>query len=489
MTQYLLALDQGTSSSRALLVDRGARVVARSGATFACHFPHPGWVEADANAIWETQRAAIDGVLSAAGVDLRSIAAIGITNQRETLVAWDKTSGEALAPAIVWQCRRSAPFCNSLEERGKAAWLQARTGLVIDPYFSASKMRWLLDNHPRIATLAERGELAFGTIDAWLIHRLTAGQAHLTDASNASRTQLMDLDRGAWDPALLDLYGIPASTLPRIVDSAGVVAQTDVAFGARIPIAGIAGDQQAALFGQGCVRPGMAKNTYGTGCFMLLHTGQRLHSQHGLLSTLAWQIGGVRSYALEGSVFMAGALVQWLRDGLGLIASSAESEALANAVDDNGGVHVVPAFTGLGAPHWNSSARGLITGLTRGTGRAHIVRAALEAVAWQNADVLRAMIADGASIDALRIDGGMTGNRFLCQFQADALGIPIACAAEPESTALGAALLAGIGIGWWPTPEATAALWRGREHYQPTWTAEQRAAASDAWIAAVRRAL
>jgi glycerol kinase len=487
----ILCLDQGTSSSRALLLDGQARVLASHSEAFDCSYPQPGWVEVDADLLWQTQLAAIRSVLAQAEVHAGQVDAIGITNQRETVVAWDRQSGAPLGPAIVWQCRRTEPWCAELRARGLGEEIRARTGLVIDPYFSASKMRWMLQQWPQAHALAAQGRLCFGTVDSWLVWQLCGGAAHLTDASNASRTMLYSLEAGDWDPWLLELFGIPRECLPTVVDSAGRLAQTDAAvFGAEVPIAGIAGDQQAALFGQACFAPGMAKNTYGTGCFLLLNTGAtRVDSRHGLLSTVAWQLDGQRTYALEGAVFVAGALIQWLRDGLGLIAHAGDSEALARSVADSAGVHVVPAFVGLGAPHWDADARGLICGLTRGSTRAHIVRAALEAVALQNVDLLDAMRADtGRDLAELRIDGGMSVNALLCQFQADVLGVPVCRPQQAESTALGAGLMAGLGIGLWRSLDEVAACWAGAQRYQPAMDPAERHQRLAAWRAAVARA-
>lgn len=466
----ILALDQGTSSSRALLFTADGTLIAQHGVPFALDYPQPGWVQVDGRVLWETQRQAIAGVLADAGVEAGRIAAIGLTNQRETVLAWDAASGEPLTPAIVWQCRRTTDACAALRARGVEDALRARTGLLADPYFSATKMAWLLEHTPGLRARAMRGDVRFGTVDAWLVWQLSGGAAHVTDASNASRTLLCNLATGAWDPWLTGLFEVPASSLPRIVDSSGVVAHTDPAVfaGARVPIAGMAGDQQAALFGQACFQPGMAKNTYGTGCFLLVNAGDTPPiSRSGLLGTIAWRLGGRLTYALEGSVFVAGALIQWLRDGLGVLQDAAESESLARSVDDNGGVVIVPALAGLGAPHWRPEARGMISGLTRGSTRAHIARAALEAVALQNADLLDCVMADGIPLAELRIDGGMTANDLLCQIQADVLDRPVARTAQRECSAFGAALLAGLGIGLWPDLAAVAALWRSGRRFEP----------------------
>lgn len=490
MPGYLLAIDQGTSSSRALLFDENANVLATHAVAFACQFPQPGWVEQDANALWKSQRDAVNGVLASANVNAGDVLAIGITNQRETVIAWDAETGEPLYNAIVWQCRRSAEFCAQLKAQGHEPDIRKRTGLVIDPYFSASKMRWLLDNVPAVQAAAQKDRLRFGTVDSWLIWKLSGGAQHLTDASNASRTQLYNLHNGDWDPVLLKLFGIPRTSLPRFVDSSGALAVVDAAhFGASIPITGIAGDQQAALFGQACFTSGMTKNTYGTGCFMLMNTGDQIvQSQHGLLSTVAWQRDGKRTYALEGSVFVAGALIQWLRDNLGLFEKASEVEALARQVQDNGGVYIVPAFTGLGAPHWDAEARGLICGLTRGSTKAHIARAALEAVAYQNVDLLRAMEADaGVPLSELRIDGGMAVNDLLCRFQSDVLQRTVTRPQVVESTARGAAMLAGLGIGLWSSLDAIASLWQAQRVFRPEMAPDLVQSVLNEWSLAVAR--
>ncbi|NQD35965.1 glycerol kinase GlpK [Permianibacter sp. IMCC34836] len=492
MSRYLLALDQGTSSSRALLFNENAEPVALHAVPFACQFPQPGWVEQDANLLWQTQRDAVLGVLDKAKLSARDILAIGITNQRETVMAWHRDSGMPLHNAIVWQCRRTSAFCEQLKAQGHEPDVRARTGLVIDPYFSASKMRWLLNEVPAVKAAAATGKLCFGTVDSWLVWQLSKGRAHLTDASNAARTQLYNIHSGDWDPVLLKLFGIPRETLPSIVDCSGPLAMTDASiFGAAIPITGMAGDQQAALFGQACFTPGMSKNTYGTGCFMLMNTGDQIvTSKHGLLSTVAWQLHGKRTYALEGSVFVAGALIQWLRDNLGLFEHASDVEALARQVPDNGGVYIVPAFTGLGAPYWDADARGLICGLTRGTSKAHIARAALEAVAYQSADLLGAMEADvGMPLPELRIDGGMAVDDLLCQIQADVLQRKVTRPQVTESTARGAAMLAGLGAGLWQTTDQLAALWQAERSFEPQQTAAAMAPRLAGWASAVRRAL
>ena len=423
---YILSIDQGTTSSRAVVFDRAGQPVAIAQREFAQHFPQPGWVEHDANEIWQTQLAVMQEALRRAGIAAAQVRAIGLTNQRETTVLWDRQTGEPVAPAIVWQDRRTVAHCEALQAAGLADKITRKTGLVLDAYFSGTKLAWLLDHVPGARARAERGELAFGTVDSWLVWKLTGGRVHATDPSNASRTLLFNLKKGDWDPELLTLLRIPAAVLPRVLPSCGVVAETDAALlGMSVPIAGWAGDQQAALFGQACFAPGMAKNTYGTGCFMLMNTGsQPVSSKHRLLSTVAWQGPAssehARAYALEGSVFMAGATVQWLRDGLQMIQSASDVEALAASVPDTGDVFLVPAFAGLGAPDWDGQARGTLLGMTRGTTRAHIARAALEAIALQTADVFQAMSADsGLQLKELRVDGGACRNNLLMQIQAD----------------------------------------------------------------------
>jgi glycerol kinase len=491
VARYILALDQGTTSSRSILFDARGHPVAVAQREFTQHFPQPGWVEHDADEIWATQAATIADVLAAARASRTDVVAIGITNQRETSVLWERASGRPVARAIVWQDRRTAESCDRLRAAGREAEVARCTGLTLDPYFSATKLAWLLERVPDGRQRAERGELAFGTIDSWLVWQLTQGRAHLTDVTNASRTLLLDLRTATWSQPMLELFDIPRACLPEIVPSSLPAATAPRALldGHAVPITGIAGDQQAALFGQACFRPGMAKNTYGTGCFMLMNTGtEPLASQHRLLSTIAWDCGG-RRYALEGSVFVAGAVVQWLRDGLGLIERSADVERLAASVADAGGVYVVPAFTGLGSPHWDPYARGTIVGLTRGTSAAHLARAALESIAFQSADVLDAMQADaGQPLVELRVDGGASANDLLMQFQADLLGVPVVRPAVTETTALGAAYLAGLGAGYWASAEEVAAQWRAERCFEPgpgrTGSADRRAE----WTRAVARA-
>ncbi|HEY9194552.1 MAG TPA: glycerol kinase GlpK [Methyloversatilis sp.] len=478
--RHILALDQGTTSSRALVFDTDARVCGMAQRELPQHYPQPGWVEHDAARIWSDTLACAREALMRAAVPADDIAAIGITNQRETVVLWERSTGQPVAPAIVWQDRRTSGICAQLKADGHESAMRTKTGLVLDPYFSASKIAWLLDHVPGARDRALRGELACGTMDSWLVWQLTGGRTHVIDLSNASRTQLLDIHTGQWDDTLLALFGIPRTLLPRVVRSSGVIAETDAAlFGRPLPIAGIAGDQQAALYGQGCTSAGLAKNTYGTGCFMLMHTGaQAIASHHGLLTTCAAQTSERIEYALEGGVFVTGALVQWLRDGLGLIARSGDIEMLAASVPDSGGVTIVPAFTGLGAPHWSPDARGAIYGLTRGSTRAHIARAALEAIALQTLDVMRAMEADaGEHLRELRVDGGGTANALLMQMQADLLGCPVRVAPGAETTALGAALLAARGVGAdMRAPDDSGHLFEPADRRQDALIAQWRAA-------------
>ncbi|MFN3861128.1 MAG: glycerol kinase GlpK [Roseateles sp.] len=482
--QALLALDQGTSSSRAMVFGRDGRLLAVAQRELTQHFPQPGWVEHDAREIWAGQLACAREAIAQAGV---TPAAIGITNQRETTVLWDRKTGEPLHRALVWQDRRTADFCEQLKAQGLEPRVHALTGLVLDPYFSATKLRWLLDHLPGARARAERGELAFGTVDSWLLWQLTGGAVHATDVSNASRTLLFDIHRGDWSEELLGLFGIPRALLPEVRPSAGLFGQA-TEFG--MPICGIAGDQQAALFGQAALRPGQAKNTYGTGCFLLMHTGaQARASAHGLVTTRAAQVDAVPQFALEGSVFVGGAVVQWLRDGLGLIRSSAEVQALAESVPDSGGVTLVPAFAGLGAPHWRADARGAIVGLTRGSGRGHIARAALESIAFQSAELLQAMRNDGAALTELRVDGGASANDLLMQFQADLLGIPVLRPRVIETTALGAALLAGVGAGVYASVEEIGAIWQLDRAFEPRMSRDEAGGRMAQWDRAVRQVL
>jgi glycerol kinase len=489
--RFVLALDQGTTSSRSILFDHSGRVAAMAQREFRQHFPQPGWVEHDASEIWATQSATVAEVLQRAQATPRDVAAVGITNQRETTVLWDRKTGEPLAPAIVWQDRRTAEICARLKAAGHEAEVAQRTGLLLDPYFSGTKLAWLLDQLPGARARAERGELAFGTIDSWLIYKLTAERRHATDVSNASRTLLLNLATGDWDPYMLELLRIPRAVLPQVLPSsigAGLEATID---GHSLPLSGIAGDQQAALFGQTCFSPGMAKNTYGTGCFLLMNTGtEPLHSRNRLLSTIAWRLGREKiQYALEGSVFVGGAVVQWLRDGLGIIESSAAIEALAASVPDSGGISLVPAFAGLGAPHWDPQARGTILGLTRGTTRAHLARAALEAIAFQSAELLAAMERDaGRTLTELRVDGGAAGNDLLMQFQSDLLGVPVVRPQCLETTALGAAYLAGLGAGLWSSQEELTRKWQVARRFTPGMSRDEAAHKMALWARAIERA-
>ena len=490
--RFVLALDQGTTGSTALVVDPEGQVRARGYAELAQHFPRPGWVEHDPGEIWASVERAGRAALAEARVTGGEVAAIGITNQRETTLVWDRATGAPIHPAIVWQCRRTAPLCDRLRAEGVEPLLRERTGLVLDAYFSGTKIRWLLDEVAGARARAERGELAFGTVDAWLLWKLTGGGVHATDVTNASRTLCLGLRSADWDDELLGILGVPRAVLPTVVPSSGVVAETvDLGWLPRgVPIAGIAGDQQAALFGQACHARGRAKNTYGTGCFILLNTGPvPVASTHGLVTTIAWRLGAETTYALEGSVFIAGAAIQWLRDGLGLLRNAAESEALARSVPDTGGVYFVPAFVGLGAPHWDMYARGAILGLTRGTTAAHLARAALVAIAYQSRDVLEAMAADaGLAADELRVDGGAAANDLLCQFQADILPAAVLRPRVIETTALGAAYLAGLGAGVWRTLDEVGRRWAVERRFEPAMPAAVRAERYAGWRRAVARA-
>jgi len=487
----ILALDQGTTSSRAMIFDRAGAIRAMAQKEFPQRFPRPGWVEHDPEEIWAAQIAVAAEAIARAGVGAGEIAAIGITNQRETTIVWDRATGQPVCNAIVWQDRRTAAACDALKELGLEPLFTAKTGLVLDAYFSGTKLAWILDNVPGARERAEAGRLAFGTVDSWLIWKLSGGAVHATDVSNASRTLLYNIHTGGWDDELLALLRIPPGMLPRVCASSGIVAETArELFGTPIPIAGIAGDQQAALFGQRCVEPGMVKNTYGTGCFMLMHTGTRpVPSRNRLLTTTACPTGPASEYALEGSVFIAGAVVQWLRDGLGIIRTSAEIEQLAATVDDNGGVYLVPAFTGAGSPHWDPYARGAILGLTRGSGAAHIARAALESIAFQTVEVLHAMEADaGIRLAEMRVDGGASRNDMLMQFQADLLGVPVVRPSVTETTALGAAYLAGLAVGYWKSGDELAAQWRAERRFEPRMGREQAQALLGGWHKAMARA-
>jgi glycerol kinase len=489
--RHILALDQGTTGSTALVVDPDGRVLARGYAELPQYFPQPGWVEHDPEEIWSTVERSARAALAEARVSGSEIAAVGITNQRETTIVWERATGRPIHRAIVWQCRRTAPLCDRLRAAGVEELVRATTGLVLDAYFSGTKIRWLLDEVPGARARAERGDLAFGTVDAWLIWKLTGGRVHATDATNASRTLCLDLRTGDWDARMLEILGVPRAVLPAVGPSAGVVGETvDLGWLPRgVQIAGVAGDQQAALFGQACLTPGAAKNTYGTGCFMLLNTGHApIASSHGLLTTIAWRIGGRTTYALEGSVFIAGAAIQWLRDGLGILRDAAESQALAESVPDTGGVYFVPAFVGLGAPHWDMYARGIVVGLTRGTTRAHLARAALESIAFQSRDVLEAMAADaGIAVEGLRVDGGAAANDFLCQFQADVLNVAVLRPRVIETTALGAAYLAGLGTGVWRSADDVGGRWALERRFEPRLDESARATRYDGWRRAVEK--
>jgi glycerol kinase len=487
----ILAFDQGTTSSRALLFDRAGSVLATSQREFTQHFPRPGWVEHDALEIWQTQRDVAADVIKKSALDANDIGAIGITNQRETTVLWDRATGIPLAPAIVWQDRRTADFCETLKHKGLEDTVRDKTGLIIDAYFSGTKLNWLLQNIPDARKRAMRGELAFGTVDSWLIWQLTAGKVHATDVSNASRTMLFNIHMLSWDDELLRAMDIPRSVLPKIVSSSEIVGETDCEnLPHGILISGVAGDQQAALFGQACHRPGMAKNTYGTGCFMLMNTGDApVVSKHKLISTVAWRLNGKPAqYALEGSVFVAGAAVQWLRDGLGIIEKSSDVEALAATVPDSGGIILIPAFVGLGAPYWDPTARGAILGLTRGSTRAHIARAALESIAFQSAELATAMVEDaGVALKELRVDGGAASNNFLMQFQTDLMGVEVVRPEITETTALGAAYLAGLAVGFWSTQEEIASLWATERTFTPNFSRNEAKVRITAWQRAVER--
>ncbi|MGD0296156.1 MAG: glycerol kinase GlpK [Bryobacteraceae bacterium] len=486
---FLLSLDEGTTSARAALYDEQGRRTLMESVPIECRYPQPGWVEQDAEQIWRSQLEAVLRIVARESGGARSIAAIGVTNQRETTIVWDRKTGKPVAPAIVWQCRRTAGYCNELAAGPGARMITEKTGLVIDAYFSASKIRWILENVPDGQRRARDGELLFGNVDTWLIWRLTNGAVHVTDYSNASRTMLMDLASGEWDQELLETFGVPRAMLPKIVPSSFVVGVTAAEhLGVEIPIAGIAGDQQAALFGQACFRPGLSKNTYGTGCFALMHTGgRRPVSKNKLLATRAASTGGAE-FAVEGSIFIAGAAIQWLRDKLGIIASAAESGELARSVKDTGGVYFVPAFVGLGAPHWDSNARGMLTGLTAATGRAEIARAALEGIAYQTRELVEAMEADsGETLKELRVDGGAAASDFLMQFQADILGKRIVRPADSETTALGAAYLAGLAVGFFKGLEEVEQFWRAEKVYEPAMGVERREELYRGWKEAVAR--
>lgn len=488
-SRYILSLDQGTTSSRSILFNEKGDSVGVAQKEFRQIFPQPGWVEHDPEEIWSTQYGTMAEALAKANITMKQIAGIGITNQRETTVVWDRKTGRPIYNAIVWQDRRTAAYCDELKAAGHETMIRDKTGLVIDAYFSGTKLRWILENVGGAREKAEKGELAFGTIDSWLVWKLTQGEVHITDVSNASRTMMLNIHTGQWDAELLALFNIPPSLLPEVKPSSHIYGVTGSLIPeSRIPIAGIAGDQQAALFGQMCTQPGMVKNTYGTGCFMLMNTGEKaILSKNNLLTTIAWQINGKMEYALEGSVFIAGAVVQWLRDGLKIIRHSSEVEALAATVADTDGVYLVPAFAGLGAPYWNAYARGSIFGMTRGTSDAHIARAALDSIAYQTADVLKSMEADaGIRIAELRVDGGATVNNTLMQFQSDILNTAVARPKVTETTALGAAYLAGLAVGYWKNIEEIQKQWQLDRAFQPGMTEEKREILLKGWHRAVK---
>jgi len=491
MNDFILSLDQGTTSSRAIVFDRNGLPVATSQKEFRQIYPKPGWVEHDPDEIWTSQSAVALKAIADAGLTGRDIEAIGITNQRETTVVWNRKTGKPVYNAIVWQDRRTADFCDQLKKEGRSQVIQEKTGLIIDAYFSATKIKWILDNVDGARRMAEEGKLAFGTVDTWLIWNLTGGKSHLTDVSNASRTMLFNIHSLKWDEELLEIFGIPAGILPEVRSSSEVYCATERLFPASVPISGIAGDQQAALFGQMCTEPGMVKNTYGTGCFMVMNIGKKpIESKNKLLTTIAWQINGETHYALEGSIFIAGAVVQWLRDGLGVIGKSSDVEKLASEVSDSGGVSFVPAFAGLGAPHWDQHARGTVVGITRGTTAAHIARAAVESIAFQTLDVLKAMENDsGIRIRELRVDGGAAVNNLLMQFQSDVLQARVVRPSHTETTALGAAYLAGLSVGYWKDIEELRNQWKVGMIFSPLKGAEATDVIIKEWHRAVKAAL
>ncbi|MBO5807989.1 MAG: glycerol kinase GlpK [Bacteroidales bacterium] len=492
MKEYILALDQGTSSSRAILFDRAGHPKAVSQKEFTQIFPKPGWVEHNPKEIWSSQASVIAEAISAEGINGRDIAAIGITNQRETTIVWDAETGKPVYNAIVWQDRRTSAYCDSLKRDGRADLIRSKTGLIIDAYFSATKIRWILDNVPGARKKAEEGRLRFGTVDSWLIWKLTQGEVHVTDVSNASRTMLFNIHTLDWDNELLKLFNVPRSMMPQVRSSSEVYGSTKgTLFACEVPIAGIAGDQQAALFGQMCTEPGAVKNTYGTGCFMLMNSGERpIMSANKLLTTVAWKIGDKVTYALEGSIFVAGSLIQWLRDGLGIIRSSSEAEALAASVPDNGGVYFVPALTGLGAPYWDQYATGSLFGITRGTKAGHIARAALEGIAFQTMDIVNAMQKDaGITLKELKVDGGASRNNLLMQFQADVLGTSVIRPQVTETTALGAAYLAGLAVGYWESIEHIKSQWAMDKEFTPSAAADEVSILKAGWKNAVERTL
>ena len=491
MAKYVMALDAGTTSNRCILFNEKGEIISLAQKEFTQYFPQPGWVEHDASEIWSTQLGVAVEAMSKVDADAEDIAAIGITNQRETVVVWDKETGEPICPAIVWQCRRTAEYCDSLKERGLTEMIRKKTGLIIDAYFSGTKIKWILEHVGGAAQRAEKGELLFGTIETWLIWKLTKGRVHVTDYSNASRTMLFNINTLQWDEEILELLGIPMSMLPEAKPSSCVYGYADASyFGGEIPIGGAAGDQQSALFGQTCFQPGEAKNTYGTGCFLLMNTGEKpVFSDNGLVTTIAWGLDGKVNYALEGSIFVAGAAIQWLRDELRLIDSSADSEYMAQKVKDSNGCYVVPAFTGLGAPYWDQYARGTIVGLTRGVNKYHIIRATLESIAYQVCDVLNAMEADsGISLSSLKVDGGASANNFLIQTQADLIGAPVKRPSCIETTAMGAAYLAGLSVGYWKNKEDVLKNWAVDRTMEPSITQEERKQRIKGWKKAVKYA-
>jgi len=488
-SQYILALDQGTTSSRSIVFDKQGNIISSAQKEFRQIFPQPGWVEHDAEEIWSTQYGTLAEAIAKAGINIKQIEGIGITNQRETTVVWERSTSKPIYNAIVWQDRRTASFCDQLKSANLNSLVKEKTGLVIDAYFSATKLKWILDNIPGARKKAENGELAFGTIDSWLVWKLTNGEVHVTDVSNASRTMLLNIHTGKWDEELLKIFTIPGSLLPEVKSSSEILGVTgSLVTDSRIPIGGIAGDQQAALFGQMCTQPGTVKNTYGTGCFMLMNTGEKaITSKNNLLTTIAWKINNKTEYALEGSVFIAGAVVQWLRDGLKIIRNSKEVETLAHEVTDTGGVYIVPAFAGLGAPHWNPHARGAMFGLTRGTTNAHIAKAALDSIAYQTCDVLKAMEADaGISIKELRVDGGATVNDQLMQFQSDLLNCKVVRPKITETTALGAAYLAGLAVGYWKNVDEIQQQWQVDKNFSPSLDEQKRNELMSGWQRAVK---
>jgi len=490
MKSYVIALDQGTSSSRSIVFDKNGETCAVCQKEFTQHFPKPGWVEHDPMEIWATEYAVMTEAVTSLGLGGSDIAAIGITNQRETTIVWDAATGKPVYNAIVWQDRRTSEYCDSLKAKGLTDMVREKTGLIIDAYFSGTKIRWILENVPGAREKAERGELRFGTVDSWLVWNLTGGNKHITDVTNASRTMLFNINTLEWDKELLELLGVPASMMPEVRSSSEVYGETAL-LGGNVPVAGIAGDQQAALFGQMCTEPGSVKNTYGTGCFLLMNTGTKpIMSKNSLLTTIAWKIGDTVNYALEGSIFVAGSVVQWLRDGLGIIKTSSEVEALAASVPDNGGVYMVPALTGLGAPYWDQYAKGSILGITRGSTAAHIARAALEGIAFQTMDIVSAMEKDaGVPLGELKVDGGASRNNLLMQFQSDILGTKVVRPQVTETTALGAAYLAGLAVGFWANIDEVKKQWQSERVFEPQMSAEEVTSAKAGWADAVSRTL